>query len=326
MPGFFDAWCHAFSDDRTGFVVVGKHRHTTELIVPMWHFNEDPLRWYSLGAFRADYTEPLSKSDEPELAMSFWTWLEREAPCTSVKLSRLREESLLAIHAPRGTRHRVTSAAYTMLRRGSSRYLNTTMEREHPFADQERVKELAERIDSKETRRKLNVLAKQGPVTYRTIKARDIAPLLPTFFEMHVANFAGTGRTSQFTASRERVFYEQLAAHPDLAETVYMDILAVGDTPVAMHFGFQDAERIYWYKPAFDLRVEKGSPGRVLLAHLFARAAATGVREVDLLKGTEAYKQDWANHSRMTTTSTLVARGMRDIVSSVVERLKRQIV
>ena len=99
-----------------------------------------------------------------------------------------------------------------------------------------------------------------------------------------------------------------------------LDVLSVGGKPAAMHFGFHHPDAIYWYKPAFDLELSKGSPGRVLLAHLFARADAQGLDRVDLLKGTEDYKTDWANHSRETITSTLIARTPRELVRALTDR------
>lgn len=323
FPGFYEAWQRAFAGSRTGFFVVGRRNRRAELVVPMWHPRQHPEQWFSLGTFRADYTEVAQLSESEDVGLQFWAWLARRAGCATAKLARLRAGSLLDRTAPVRLRQRLASAAETIALRRSARYVNLTTAHEHPYADRARLAELAERIQSKDTRRKLNTLAKIGPVSYTLARGDAIAPLLPAFFAMHIANFAGTGRSSQFVDAPERAFYEALVGHPQLAQTVCMDVLRVGEQPAAMHLGFETPQRIYWYKPAFELSLEKGSPGRVLLAHLFARAHAAGKLEVDLLKGNEAYKADWSNHSHQTTTASLVSRSLRDLVGGIIGRLQR---
>jgi hypothetical protein len=43
---------------------------------------------------------------------------------------------------------------------------------------------------------------------------------------------------------------------------------------------------------------------------------------VDLLKGDEAYKNDWANHRRVTLTTTIVEHRLRDVLGVVARRLR----
>jgi hypothetical protein len=309
--GFFDAWCSAFDG---GFVLAGFRGDVPALVLPMFARGD---KWYGLGELRADYTE-VAGNDVDEL----WSWLANEAPCRAVKLSRMRRDSVLGRSAPPPNRvlERIVDAGTSFVRtRGRARYHETHEAAEHPYADRAHVEKLAERIDSKDTKRKLNVLRKSGELTYEVVRGPAVAPLLPAFFEMHRAEFAGTGRTSQFVHANERRFYEALV---ERVGTVAMDVLSAGEQRVAMHFGFEQAGTIYWYKPAFDLAHAKGSPGRVMLAHLFARAARDGVACVDLLKGDEAYKNDWANHRRVTLTTTIVEHRLRDVLGVVTRRLR----
>lgn len=292
------------------------------MVLPMWHYLDRPNDWYSLGAFRADYTEPLVDRDDVEAARELWSWLVDSARCHSAKIARLRGESCFSRAAPRGA-DRFVAAARSVAKRRAIRYINVTAEREHPYADEQRIRDLAMRLGSKDTRRKINVLSKLGAVSYEKLRGSAIQPLLASFFAMHEANFAGTGRRSQFADAKERAFYLALASHPDLQRSIYMDVLRVGDRLAALHVGFEEKGRVFWYKPAFALDLEKGSPGRVLLAHLFAAAATGGIHEVDLLKGTEGYKQDWSNHVRETITCTLVARRLRDIGSTLLRRWRQ---
>ena len=319
MPAFFDAWRAAFRADKATFLIVGREDNALRFLAPMWHHRGDPNTWCSLGALRADYTDVLVESDA--VAAAFWRWLATRAPCRSAKLPLLPSASPLVRTAPPSSSsraRRLLALARTLARGGRPRFVRTHVHHDHPFADRSFIAEVAPRLQSRDTKRKLNVLKRDGELVYEVVRgARALSPLLPTFFDMHIANFAGTARTSQFLAAHERAFYEQLVAQPELDGIVYMDVLRVGARPVAMHLGFQHRRCVYWYKPAFDLAMAKGSPGRVLLAHLFARAAAEDCERVDLLKGIEPYKSEWANQCHDTSSTTLVELG----VSYVLDRL-----
>ncbi len=308
--------------ERRGFVVAGYREDSLQIVLPLWHGRAADV-WYGLGEFRADYTEAVAVSEDDALGAGLWSWLYNSAPCRTVKLSRIPRDSLLGRTAPppNGLRERAYAAAKRYVRSGRVRYHETHEQLEHPYADRADVEQLAERIASKETRRKINVLRRNGELTYRVLYGREILSRLPEFFDMHRASFALSNRTSQFESAAERQFYEQLVVSDALASVITMDVLAVADRPVALHIGFQHGDRIYWYKPAFDPGFSKGSPGRVLLANLFARAAGEKVQCVDLLKGDEDYKVDWSTHNRRTVTSTIVERSLRDVLGALANRL-----
>jgi CelD/BcsL family acetyltransferase involved in cellulose biosynthesis len=66
---------------------------------------------------------------------------------------------------------------------------------------------------------------------------------------------------------------------------------------IAAHLGFTDAERFYYYVPAFDPAFQADSPGQLLICELVRRAAEMRVPVFDMLRGDYAYK--W----RLTDTS-----------------------
>ncbi len=66
---------------------------------------------------------------------------------------------------------------------------------------------------------------------------------------------------------------------------------------IAAHLGFADAERFYYYVPAFDPEFQADSPGQLLIYELVRRAAEERVPVFDMLRGDYPYK--W----RLTDTS-----------------------
>ncbi len=325
FPAFFEAWQQGFGGGRTSFVVAGLRGRALQLLLPFWYANETPEHWNTLGVYRADYTEAVTVADDASIGHAFWRWFERRAPCRSAKLSRFPADSVLGRTVPHATRDligRTYRAAMTFTPAGGIASLETGTKQEHPYADLLQIQELASRLEAKYVRRNIKMLSKNvDDVAYAVLRgARDIGPLLPTFFAMHVANFSGTGRSSQFESERDRAFCEALVASPDLANVLHLDLLTVAGRPVAMHLGFQHQGRLYYYKPTFDLELAKASPGKTLLAYVFARAKHEQITRVDLLKGTEPYKAEWANHSRTTTTAMLTRRHPRALVRELTAR------
>jgi CelD/BcsL family acetyltransferase involved in cellulose biosynthesis len=63
-----------------------------------------------------------------------------------------------------------------------------------------------------------------------------------------------------------------------------------GDRALAAAFGFEDAGVYYLYNSAYEPEAADVSPGMVLISALVERAASTGSRRIDFLKGSEGYK------------------------------------
>jgi CelD/BcsL family acetyltransferase involved in cellulose biosynthesis len=81
-------------------------------------------------------------------------------------------------------------------------------------------------------------------------------------------------------------------------DEVRIDVVGPVDRAVAVSIGFLVAGRLSLYQVARSTAREHGSAGTVLLASVIEDAAASGCREVDLLRGEEDYKSSFADRSR----------------------------
>ncbi len=86
------------------------------------------------------------------------------------------------------------------------------------------------------------------------------------------------------------------------AARVHVSALAAGDTLLAVHLGFADAKRFYYYVPAYNPEFQADSPGQLLIYELVRQAAQAGVEVFDMLRGDYPYK--W----RLTDTSVGLRR------------------
>ncbi|MGB5076312.1 MAG: GNAT family N-acetyltransferase, partial [Sphingorhabdus sp.] len=74
-----------------------------------------------------------------------------------------------------------------------------------------------------------------------------------------------------------------------------LSILFAGSQPVAAHFGLVSCNVLHWWFPAYDLAVQRYSPGLQLIDHCARHAAMEGFSTIDFGKGDDRYKTLFAD-------------------------------
>lgn len=94
------------------------------------------------------------------------------------------------------------------------------------------------------------------------------------------------GEKGTFMTERTEAFFRTLVV--EAAATI--DLLTIGERPVAAAFGFADDDAYYLYNAAYEPELVGAAPGIVLLASMIERSIADGLSRFDFLKGDERYK------------------------------------
>jgi CelD/BcsL family acetyltransferase involved in cellulose biosynthesis len=74
------------------------------------------------------------------------------------------------------------------------------------------------------------------------------------------------------------------------AARTHVSVLEAGGTILAAHLGFVDAERFYYWVPAYNPDFQADSPGQLLIYELVRRATEARVPIFDMLRGDYRYK------------------------------------
>ena len=105
------------------------------------------------------------------------------------------------------------------------------------------------------------------------------------------AQYRRTGRTDRFARPWIRRFVSDLLELRSPHFTLVLSVLYAGDQPVAANLDFRrDGVMAGWF-PAYDPRFAKYSPGLLHRLHLIEAAAASGVRLIELGRGTYEHKE-----------------------------------
>lgn len=140
-------------------------------------------------------------------------------------------------------------------------------------------------------KRRWRQLSAEGPVTVSVASDPDaVAATMNDAFRLHDLRWHGRPDGSEFTTPDGRLF--NAAAARRLAEdgVVRMLTLSVAEKPVAFHYYFMLAKRMYVYRLAFDPALSKLSPGLLATLAALEAAAEEGATTVEYLGGGERYK------------------------------------
>lgn len=156
-----------------------------------------------------------------------------------------------------------------------------------------------EKLRKKSLRRHECGLQRMGDLHSSTFTHVDeISPWLSKFFEQHIRRWQATQYPSLFLDDKNREFYRKVTQNLDLDGWLRFTLLQLDGRLIAAHYGFLYSGSFLWYKPTFDSRLAKHSPGEVLLKRVIEQAEAEKAREFDFGLGDEVYKDRFATDVR----------------------------
>jgi CelD/BcsL family acetyltransferase involved in cellulose biosynthesis len=265
-----------------------------------------------LGTPEADYADIVceEKWAEEVLAVAFKTLRESVAEWSECVWEHLSKESRVMRHY-RGLPRQIV---------GNLHWLPTERYQTILFQDN-RDAVFSSLLGKKHTRRRRNKLQKAGQVRFRHLETQPAAEsYLNDFFRHHVRRHAAIGRRSVYVAPESCQFIRTLVAK--LGPAARFGVLELDGRPLAWHFGFQVNGKFLLYQHTFDLDAAEYTPGELLLWNLFEYAKDHVAREFDFGKGSEPYKDRFANHTRETFSLFIEPIGLKGRARGLVRSLQ----
>jgi CelD/BcsL family acetyltransferase involved in cellulose biosynthesis len=145
---------------------------------------------------------------------------------------------------------------------------------------------------------------------------------LKLLFYQHQKRWEVNKKVSLFSDYQNQEFYIKLTKNLIDTNWLLFSILEFDDQPIAMHYGFDYGNRVYWYKPAFDILFAKHSPGLVLLRYLIEYCIENDKSELDFTIGNEKFKNRYANTFRNNQQINIYQSSARYFYNSSLYQLK----
>ncbi len=105
-------------------------------------------------------------------------------------------------------------------------------------------------------------------------------------------------------------FAEKISKIRNEAGGTVFHSIDVHGKPIAIAMGFEDKNRYMYYLSGFDPEYAKMSPGYVLISEIIHENCQKGIKEVDMLRGTEDYKYRFNAVDRTQITMRVVNEGL----------------
>jgi CelD/BcsL family acetyltransferase involved in cellulose biosynthesis len=164
-------------------------------------------------------------------------------------------------------------------------------------------------LNKQSLKRPYNFFHRHGRLEARHISDLPTAEaLLPQFFRQHVERWSDTRSPSLFERDINRIFYANLVHVLLPTGWLRFSVIELDGHPIAYHLGFAYAGTFFWYKPSFDVRLRKRSPGTLLLRFLVAQAIQERCTEFDFTVGNEAFKNRYCNDTRYNRNALIHTR------------------
>jgi CelD/BcsL family acetyltransferase involved in cellulose biosynthesis len=146
-----------------------------------------------------------------------------------------------------------------------------------------------------DVRRQIRRLEKMGRVTMRIFRHgenEDAQEELSSFFKAHECQWAPKGSHSYETKEAQNLFRYLIN---DMLETglIHFSVLKCGGDSIHWHYGFLHNNRLYYYRPTYNVSWSNYSPGKVHVAYLIEECIKNKIRYFDFLYGNESYKYNW---------------------------------
>ncbi|HEX9050632.1 MAG TPA: GNAT family N-acetyltransferase [Anaeromyxobacter sp.] len=181
------------------------------------------------------------------------------------------------------------------------------------------------RIRRRETYgRRVRWLARQPGFRVDVATSPAEAPAaMDDLLRLHRLRWAAEGGSEGIPSPAVEAFHREVA--PLLAARGWLRLyrLVVEGKAIAAVYGIEVGRRFFYYQSGYDPAWSARSPGLVLVGRTVEDAYARGLDDYDFLRGTEAYKLDWAGDRRETVTLRISAPTLRAGAAAAADRTWR---
>ncbi|VAW73238.1 Glycosyl transferase, group 1 [hydrothermal vent metagenome] len=287
-------WWEQFGNNYTLFFLVAQNNDgQVSGLAPLMLDESRTLRF--IADKNSDYLDFIIPDDRSEILSAFFKKIrEQQHDWLMIELNNIRRCSDLLDHVKR-------------ICNSSNMYFwrNGTIDAPSLIIDGN--EKHTERLLKKySTRRAEKQFSRQGEISFTVFRSREqAAPYWKAFFTQHIDRCGSVNRGSSFIQPAFRRFARELFEQTLEEHTVHFSVLELNGKPIAFHYGFISENRLVWYKPCFDTKIKKGSPGLLLIKRLIEHCVDNKLQELDFTIGAEAFKDRFCSIRRRVDSARI---------------------
>ncbi len=129
-------------------------------------------------------------------------------------------------------------------------------------------------------------------------KVGTVQEAMKILFRLHQKRQNAKGEYGVFSNDTIRRFHIDLAQSFARNNWLALFFLTFNDIPVSAVYAFEYNGKLYGYLSGFDPEYASYEPGQIAIQYLIKYAISRNLKELDFLRGDEAYKAHWTNSAR----------------------------
>lgn len=164
-------------------------------------------------------------------------------------------------------------------------------------------------------------LQRAGGGTIESATPENVREFLDDLFTLHANRWSERGEPGVLNDDRTRAFH--VSAAPSLVDQglLHLSRLRLKDCTLAVIYSLMGQQTAYCYLQGFNPEFSHISPGTQLMFSEIKDAVSGGMRNFDLLRGQEAYKQHWRAENKPTYRIQLLHGQVSRLLQSAAESM-----
>lgn len=138
----------------------------------------------------------------------------------------------------------------------------------------------------------------------------SVKEAMETFFQLHQKRWESKGELGAFSKPLLRDFHIDIAKCFAEKGWLRLHFLTANDKPISTHCGFEYNQKVYYYLGGWDPEYARYMAGSLFMMHDIENCIQKGLKEYDLLRGTEPYKTRWTTKARKNIEVRFVRKGL----------------
>lgn len=306
-------WWKYFGRGKLSIIIV---RNTLNIvaIAPFYIVNAGPVRILKfIGTGISDYGGVLidNRFDAYEVLGAMFEFMNSHLKYHVIDLKELQEHSPLYLYFRKNSSNSIAAGRNIVFIEETAKCVYLPLEdlslEDLPlsalssgdplFGGQCRFKGSIDKKAAARERSRENKLAKEGTVTFSIVKKTDEC-LLEALYDMHIKRWEKDKKRSMLINSEYREFYREISGLFGRNGWLTWHVLKVKDKPIAISLGFTCFNKFYGYLLSYSIEHAAFGPGKILQKHIVESTMSCGLREIDMLRGSESYKYKLSKRER----------------------------
>jgi CelD/BcsL family acetyltransferase involved in cellulose biosynthesis len=138
----------------------------------------------------------------------------------------------------------------------------------------------------------------------------SVKEAMEAFFRLHQMKWKSKGELGAFNKPKIRDFHIDVAKRFAEKGWLNLSFLTANDEPIAARYGFEYNQKIYNYLSGWNPEYSQYRVGNLATMYDIQRSIQKGLKEYDLMRGSEAYKGLWTTKARKNLEIRFVKKGL----------------